>query len=118
MGAFAYFNPMDVQDGTDESGLPETFNLAQNYPNPFNPTTTIAYSVPERSYISIDVFNVLGQRVRTLINREQPAGTYTIIWDGADDRGTALATGVYLYRLTAETAGGAHVATGRMVMLK
>jgi hypothetical protein len=114
MGAFAFFDPMDAPDGTDGSQLPETFNLAQNYPNPFNPATTITYSVPERSHVTVDVFNVLGQRVRTLIDREQAAGSYTVTWDGADDRGTALATGVYLYRFRA----GDYIETRKMLLMK
>jgi len=107
----------DIVTGVDEehgSVLPYRFELAQNYPNPFNPVTNIEYSLPRRSHVTIDVFNVLGQRVRSLIDREESAGSYTITWDGISSAGSPVATGVYLYRFQA----GDHVETKKMLLLK
>ncbi len=94
--------------------LPIKFVLQQNYPNPFNPATTIEYSIPERSHVTIDICNVLGQRVRSLVDREEAAGSYKIAWNGADDSGGLVATGVYLYRFQA----GDRVQTKKMLLLK
>ncbi len=99
---------------SDLKGLPRSFALDQNYPNPFNPTTTIPYSLPERSRAAIEIFNVLGQRVRTLVNETQAAGSYRIVWDGRTDAGTELATGIYLCRLQA----GSHIQARKMLLLR
>jgi flagellar hook assembly protein FlgD len=101
--------------GEDEpSGLPTRITLSQNYPNPFNPTTTINYSLPVRSEVVLEVFNVLGQRVRILVNQEQPAGTYAVEWDGTSESGDPVATGIYLYRLRTEQAH----ASKKMLLIK
>jgi hypothetical protein len=89
----------DVDD--DIASLPASFELAQNYPNPFNPATTIAYKLPRESHVSIKVYNVLGQRVSTIVDEVLPAGNYTEEWS-ADDSGQELASGVYFYRIEAE----------------
>ena len=100
----------------DERGdvLPYQFELSQNYPNPFNPVTTIDYSVPTRTHVSIEVFNVLGQRVRTLVNEMKSAGEYRIEWNGSDEAGLSVSTGVYLYRFQA----GDVEQTKKMLLLK
>lgn len=100
----------------EESGevLPHSFELSQNYPNPFNPMTTIEYSLPTKSHVVIEIYNVLGRKVRTLINRERPAGTYTVDWDGNCESGIRAASGVYLYRIKAE----GFVSSRKMIMLK
>jgi hypothetical protein len=98
----------------ESSNVPTRYSLAQNYPNPFNPVTTIKYSLPERSRVILDVFNILGQKVLSLVDREEPAGTYTVTWDGSDAAGNSVATGVYLYRLRA----GDYVETKKMLLLK
>lgn len=87
--------------GDDLTSLPASYSLAQNYPNPFNPTTTIAYELPHESHVSITVFNVLGQRVSTLVDEVQPAGSYTTEWAAAES-GRELASGVYFYRIEAD----------------
>lgn len=74
--------------------IPSRFALQQNYPNPFNPTTTITYSLSERAFVQIKVYNILGQEVRKLVDSEEPAGQYSVIFSG-----NGLANGVYLYRL-------------------
>ena len=95
------------------SGLPAGFSLGQNYPNPFNPGTVIPYELASMSYVRLEVFNLLGQRVATLVDGEQAAGAYRARWDATDASGRSVGAGVYLYRLTA----GAATATGRMVLV-
>ncbi|MGC8594051.1 MAG: alpha-amylase family glycosyl hydrolase, partial [Candidatus Kryptoniota bacterium] len=98
-----------INDRISSGSVPQKFALMQNYPNPFNPSTTIKYSVPTNSFVRLEVFNSLGQLVRTLINEEQNAGTYQVIFDGKD-----LASGVYFYRLLA----GGFSMTRKMVLTK
>ena len=93
--------------------LPQGFALGQNYPNPFNPSTIIPYQLAATSQVRLDVFNTLGQRMATLVNGNQEAGSYRVQWDGTDAAGRAAAAGLYFYRLTVE---GAHQ-TGRMVLV-
>ena len=90
-----------VAPGRPEPTIPESFVLRQNYPNPFNPATTIVYGLPERTAVKIEVFNLMGQRVRTLVDRTQPAGYHRVVWDGRLQRGEAAPSGLYLIRLTA-----------------
>jgi len=79
--------------------LPAAFSLHQNYPNPFNPSTTIVYELPEASDLTLEIHNVLGQKVRTLVSGRQPAGTANTQWNGTDDRGLPVSSGVYFVRL-------------------
>jgi hypothetical protein len=81
--------------------IPKSFNLSQNYPNPFNPTTNINYSIPQDAMVKLTVFNSLGQVVKTIVNAEQKAGYYTIRWDGSNESGSKVASGMYIYRITA-----------------
>ena len=97
----------------ESSALPERFSLGQNYPNPFNPSTIIPYQLPVSAPVRLEVFNLLGQRIATLVNEEQPAGFHHARWDGTDTAGRAVGAGVYLYRLRS----GQAVATGRMVLI-
>lgn len=83
----------------DSLALPTAVELAQNYPNPFNPTTTIEFSLPEQTEVRLDVLNVLGQVVTTLVNDNLPPGLHAIEWDGRSDGGGKVASGVYFYRL-------------------
>ena len=83
-------------------------------PNPFNPSTVIEYTVPMRALVKIDVYNVLGQKVRALVNETRSAGTYKTEWNGIDDAGKPAATGVYFYRLQADR----QVAVKKMVLVK
>ena len=99
---------------SDDATLPTEFVLAQNYPNPFNPTTTIEYGVPDRSQVLIEIFNVLGQAVRTLVDEEKSAGRYQAIWDCTDNSGRAVVSGVYFYRITA----GSFKESKKMLLLK
>lgn len=81
--------------------VPYRFALEQNYPNPFNPATAIAYSLPVQQQVSLLVFNILGQKVRTLVSGLEQAGPHQVTWNGKDDAGTEVASGIYFYRLAA-----------------
>jgi hypothetical protein len=85
------------------SALPTVLALYPNYPNPFNPQTTLRYDLPLAGQIRLTIYNLVGQRVRTLVDRHQQAGHYRLTWDGRDDAGFAAASGLYLYRLESET---------------
>ncbi|PKN76209.1 MAG: hypothetical protein CVU49_02265 [Candidatus Cloacimonetes bacterium HGW-Cloacimonetes-2] len=86
----------------------------QNYPNPFNPVTSIKYDLAETSQVRMDIYNVRGQLVKTLLNQEMLAGTHSVIWDGKDGQGRSVSSGVYLYRMTMPNK----VLTNKMLLLK
>ena len=77
----------------------DAFELYQNYPNPFSPTAVIQYAVPKTSRVTIAIFNIPGQRVRTLVHQEQPAGRYRVIWDAGNDNGEFVTAGLYICRM-------------------
>ena len=85
----------------DRKQTPQGFSLSQNYPNPFNPETTIRYHLPGSHRVSLHITDALGQRIRTLVDEEQAAGVHTARWDGKDDSGREVASGMYLYRIVA-----------------
>ena len=93
---------------------PYCFSLARNYPNPFNRATVIRFTLPASDRVKLTLYNLLGQHVTTLVNGVREAGVYTVPWDGQDDRGDALGTGVYLYRLEA----GAQAETRQVLLLR
>ena len=97
------------------AGRPSTSTLEQNYPNPFNSGTVIDFALSERRDVELAVFNLTGQQVATLVEGAREAGTYTLQWDGRDDDGRPLASGVYLYRLR---AGKQQVETRKLVLLR
>lgn len=94
--------------------LPEGFELQQNYPNPFNPVTTLRYELPRRAEVVLTVNNILGRPVRTLVREEQGPGYKSVTWNGTDDRGRPVSSGVYLYRIQA----GKFSQTRKMVLLR
>jgi parallel beta-helix repeat protein len=94
--------------------IPQSFVLEQNIPNPFNPSTEIHFSLTKTSDVTLEVYNVLGQRVSVLINQNLPAGSHTVRWEGRDDSGKPVASGVYLYRL----ASGEFSDVKKMLLLK
>ncbi len=97
-----------------KSAIPTVFSLHQNSPNPFNPTTSIKYDMPKAGDVQIAVFNVLGQRVTDLINGYQEAGSHEVVWNGKDDGGSSVASGIYFYRIkTSEFSD-----TKKMLLLK
>jgi len=102
-------------NSNDVTLVPAAFDLAQNFPNPFNPETVIRYSLPEAATVTLEIYNMLGQKVRTLVDHSQQAADfYSLSWNGRDDNGRALASGMYLYRLSA----GSYVNTRKMVLMK
>jgi len=94
--------------------VPKQYQLYDNYPNPFNPSTTIKYDLPEAAEVRIEVFNVLGQRVATLVDGWEQAGQHQLIWDSKDDAGQPVASGMYFYRLTT----GKFTDSRKMMLLK
>ena len=96
------------------SALPQAWTLGQNYPNPFNPSTVIPYHVPTAARVRLEVFNVLGQRVATLVDEDRPAGVHTAEWNATDAAGRAVGAGVYFYRLSSV---GQPTLTRRMVLI-
>ncbi len=97
-----------------EDSTPAQYTLYQNYPNPFNPTTTIRYTNPVSSNVVLRIFDMLGREVNTIVNGSQPAGVYTVIWDGRDHQRMPVSAGVYFCRLEA----GAFSQTIKMVYLR
>jgi flagellar hook capping protein FlgD len=95
---FEYSIVTGIGDG-NENSIPKSFALNQNYPNPFNPVTTIDFDLPARSYVTIDIFNALGQKVSTLIDTYKPAGSHSVTWEGKDNSGQYVSTGFYFYRI-------------------
>ncbi len=100
--------------GKTSSNLPVSFALNQNYPNPFNPETAIDYVVPTSGHVELAVYNVLGDKIKTLVSGYQVAGSYTVKWHADSDAGTTVASGVYFYKLTA----GDFTDTKKMTLLK
>jgi hypothetical protein len=83
------------------AALPREYTLAQNYPNPFNASTVISYALPVDAAVRLEVYNIMGQKVRTLINGHQVAGYKTVTWNGTDQSGGMVSSGIYIYRLQA-----------------
>ena len=109
--ATGYFTlPVSTRPG---SVLPQQFTLGQNYPNPFNPSTVIPYQLASAAHVRLEVFNVLGQRLATLVDGVRPAGSHTARWDATDTAGQAVGAGVYIYRLS--SAG--QMQSRRMVLI-
>jgi hypothetical protein len=96
------------------SPLPAAFSLAQNYPNPFNGSTVIRFSLPRAGEVEAAIYDLVGQQVATLAQGARPAGTHLLTWDGRDDQGRLLASGIYLYRLEA----GGFSQSRRMLLLR
>jgi hypothetical protein len=101
--------------GIAEGGeLPKTFGVSPNYPNPFNPSTTIKYQLPRTSDVKLAIYNVLGQRVRTLVDARIEAGYHSVEWDGRNDAGAQVGSGVYIYRFSADN----YLKVQKMVLMK
>lgn len=96
------------------ANLPNTFRLENNFPNPFNPATTIEYSLQNHADVKLSIFNMLGQKVKELVNESQAAGIHRVIWDGTDAYGNVVSTGIYLYRMQV----GDLAETRKMVLIK
>ncbi|MFQ6676170.1 MAG: FlgD immunoglobulin-like domain containing protein [Fidelibacterota bacterium] len=103
---------LSAAPGTD--ALPGSFAMDANYPNPFNATTVIGYRVPRTARVDLTVYNLLGQKVTTLVASRKPAGVYRVSWDGRDDRGVSAASGIYLIVFRS----GDFLQRGKMVLLR
>ena len=91
-----------VAETEDSLELPKILSFSQNTPNPFNPSTTIRFELPHAASVDLSVFNISGQKIRTLVHQNKPAGSYSVIWDGVDKSGNKVASGVYFYRLAVQ----------------
>jgi len=105
-------NPVGIELIDDQ--VARDFSLEQNYPNPFNPTTSIKFEVAKAAFVDLSIYNTLGQKVRSLVNEKLASGVYSVTWDGISDFGQQVASGVYLYKMTA----GGFTKTQKMVFLK
>jgi hypothetical protein len=113
MQATVIVSPTSVGDG-NSAGIPKNYSLHQNFPNPFNSSTRISFYLPKSGNVKLEVYNILGQKIKTLLEKVEEPGAKTIFWDGTDDKGLNASTGIYFYRLTAAD----FVDTRKMVYLK
>ena len=109
-----------VEEGWRVTTIPTVFALGQSNPNPFDRTTAIRYQIPTPKHVTLRVYDIVGKRVRTLVDRTKEAGYYTAVWDGRDDKGVELPSGVYFYRLKARTGSGKEdfTSTRKLVVMK
>ena len=107
------FNPTTTT-GAPSSERPTGFALQQSYPNPFNPSATILYSLEKAVNVKLLVYNILGERVKALVQEKQSSGEHHVVWDGTDNLGRKVASGVYFYRLEA----GPFVSAKKMILIK
>ncbi|MBN2355735.1 T9SS type A sorting domain-containing protein, partial [candidate division KSB1 bacterium] len=105
-------------DAAATAATPAEFALGQNYPNPFNPSTEIQFTLAAPARVHLQVFNLLGEEVKTLRNASLPAGTHTVSWDGTDHRGARMGSGVYFYRLEAVYGSERFLQMRRMLLIK
>lgn len=117
-GAIAFDYADNILTGVEDYGsrdqLPETYSLGQNYPNPFNPSTIIEFTLPRAGHVSLNVYNVIGQDVKRLVDGFYSAGTHRLIWNGRDESGGSVSSGVYFYRIEASDFRE----TRKMVLMK
>ena len=118
---WVFMNPTPGSNNTGELiinddiiGISRQYTLHQNYPNPFNPVTTLRYDLPENAMINITIYDMLGRRVKTLMDQPQDAGYRSVIWDATNDYGKPVSAGIYLYQIQA----GEYISTKKMVLLK
>ena len=103
-----------IKNNTTESPIPENFQLLQNYPNPFNAGTMIRYELPQPAKVRLVIYNLLGQRVKSLVQGQQSEGKYSIHWNATSDAGRPVASGIYIYRITVDN----YVQSRKMMLLK
>ena len=113
-GLDSVFGPVTQVEDDNPSQIPEVFTLHQNYPNPFNASTIIRYDLPKKSEVILKIYNVLGRQIRGFVNKPQSAGSKSIVWNGKDDKGEDVASGIYFYQLTA----GDYKETKKMTLTK
>ena len=102
-------NEVSLLKITKEEEIPTTYNLEQNYPNPFNPSTTIKFSLPEPTNVSLSIYNTLGQKVAELVNANLDAGRYSFQWDAGN-----IASGIYIYELRTDK----FISVKKMILMK
>jgi hypothetical protein len=90
-------------EASDNPTMPSSFELSQNYPNPFNPSTTISYHLGENADVRIDIFNINGQLINTLVNKKQASGNHVVVWNGTNKNGNLVSSGIYFYSMTANS---------------
>ena len=95
--------------------VPKSFTLSQNVPNPFNPITTIAFDIASDQQVSLKIYDVQGRLIRTLVNEQMQARSYSVQWDGKNDRGSMVASGVYFYQLQ---AGSEYRAVKKLILMR
>jgi hypothetical protein len=110
-GLWHFHPPLSVNENSD---LPQAIKIISNSPNPFNPSTTISFSLSAPGKAELAVYSATGQKVRTLVSGNKTAGTHSVVWDGRDDSGKPVSSGVYLSRLIA----GKQTVTGKMLLLR
>ena len=98
----------------EEIAIPTVYALEQNYPNPFNPSTQIRYAIPEETMVTISIYDMMGRKVRTLVNQSVSPGYHTTLWNATNDKGTAVSAGMYIYTIQA----GSYHHMKKMVLLK
>jgi len=103
-----------IEDDIKKPSLPQNFVLHQNYPNPFNPTTKINYQLPITNYVELSIYNILGEKVATLVSGKKAAGHYQVEWNGTDQIGQKVSSGIYLYKLETDT----EVQVRKMILIK
>jgi hypothetical protein len=111
-----FYGDNELFTSTDEN-VPQVTKviLNQNYPNPFNPSTTISFSLPENSSVELDIYNIKGQKVRSLLDDQRDKGSYSIVWNGKNDNGNSVSSGIYFYKLEANNR---MIDTKKCVLLK
>jgi hypothetical protein len=109
-GSYNYSNEVEVVVGV----LPDYYSLSQNYPNPFNPTTAIQFQVPKTSDVTIKIYDLLGQEIKTLFSGQVQQGTYTVEWNGLNNAGTHMSSGTYVYRISTKD----FVQSRKMILMK
>jgi hypothetical protein len=112
---YFYGGESSVVDDSHIGSIPSAYTLNQNYPNPFNPNTTILFELPENAFAKLTVYDITGKVVKVLVNTEKQAGYHSVTWDGKDEVGNSVESGIYLYTLTTSTGVNQ---TNRMTLLK
>ena len=114
---YSYKNEFIVGSVTDVSGnidFIKEYSLEQNYPNPFNPSTMIKYTLPHNSFVTLKIYDILGREIKTLVSENQNSGQYSIQWDGTDNSGNRVTSGIYIYKIVANN----YVASKKMILMK
>ena len=120
VGAHEYYDPAAIGNAEpgSKSNLAETYTLSGNYPNPFNPRTSIQFSVPELALVRIEVFNLQGQLIRTLLEELKFSGEHRVIWNGDDQSGQTVSSGIYVARMTARNDSRVYISSLKMVLIR